>query len=553
MQNLYLIRNRWKFRRAIPERLRPHIDGQITEFVRWLGSHEGQGKSPLPNITARYSKVASECAALIVMAEKRATGHFDALNAETIAHLIGKARHDLMHEDDEARFDSADEEVHAAVHGQLSALGGSSNGPPRPDRRWENRQGDLEASLEMNRHAYSRGRIDDFIRDEVVDRCAGFGLRVDTASDGFRNLARAYLALSIEVAEKALQRQTGEILPTPAPPPPIAAHAVRKPAKQTITGLATDWWKEAERTGRSRSTMEAYTRAAQQLSDFLGHDDANAVGNIDIVRFKDFRIEQGKTSKTVKNGDLSALKVLFTWGVANHRVAVHPGTVSLSVGKRKRTRPPGFTDAEAVSILAAAANYEPDGREPSQITKGKRWVPWLLAYTGARLGEMAQLRKEDVRHEDGRWIMRLTPEAGTIKTGDYRDVVMHPHLVQAGFPEFVRKAPAGHLFLKITREGPAGVRGALRTTKNRVTVFVRGVVTDPNVQPNHAWRHRFETTTSRLQKRMDTTNAITGHSKKNSAADYGDNGPDVQEAFFADWPWFDVEMKRNKEAPASTP
>lgn len=520
MQNLSLIKNRWKYRKGIPARLRPHIDGQITEFVRWLGAHQGTGKNPPASVLSRYADVDKECAALVAMAEKRAGGHFDELNADTIGHIIATTRHELLDEDEEGRFDpdTEDSELH-----------------------WTKRQENLQVSLSAYRQEYARGQIDEFTRDEVVDRCATLGLRVDTGSDGFRKLAKAYLAILIEATESALQRQNGSPIPTPAPPPPIAAHAIRKPKTQTITGLAKDWWVEAEKTGKSLSTKEAYTHAAKLLSEFLGHDDASAVSKIDIIRFKDHRLEQGVSAKTVKMSNLSALNALFTWGVDNHRIAVHPGTVGLTVPRRTKTRPQGFTDDEATVLLTAASAYQPAGKEPDQITKAKRWLPWLQAYTGTRVGEVAQLRKEDVWYEDGRWIMRFTPEAGTIKTGQYRDVVMHPHLVDMGFPEFVKKAEPGHLFLKVTREGPEGVMGALGNTKNKVREFIRTIVTDSRVQPTHAWRHRFETTSRKLQKRMDTTNAITGHSEANVPANYGDNGPDVQEAFFSDWPRFKID------------
>jgi integrase len=519
VKNLYLVGNRWKYRKGIPSRLRPYIDGRITEFVRWLGTREGTGKNPPPRILSRYAEVDRECSTLIAMAEKRAAGHFDELNAEVIAHVIAQARHELMEEDENGRFDP-DTLNH--------------------DKHWEKRQETLDIVLPAWKREYARGQIDEFVTDEVVGRCASMGLLVDTKSDGFRKLAKAYLGLLIETTEAALQRQSGEPVPTPTPPPPIAHHAIHRPSNQSITGLAVDWWKEAERVGISLSTKETYTRAARQLSEFLGHDDANAVTNADIVRFKDFRLEQGKNPRTVKMGDLSALNALFTWGMDNLKVANHPGTVKLKVPKPTKNRSQGFTDEEATAILSAALAYRPAGKEPDQITEAKRWVPWLLAYTGARVGEMAQLRREDVRHENGRWIMRLTPEAGTIKTDEYRDVIVHPHLVELGLPEFASEAKPGHLFLKITKDGPEGVRGALRTTKNRITTFVRSVVTDPRVQPNHAWRHRFETTARNLGKRQDVTNAITGHSNKDVAGGYGDAEMAAQEAFFSDWPWFPV-------------
>jgi hypothetical protein len=235
VKNLYLVGNRWKYRKGIPSRLRPYIDGRITEFVRWLGTREGTGKNPPPRILSRYAEVDRECSTLIAMAEKRAAGHFDELNAEVIAHVIAQARHELMEEDENGRFDP-DTLNH--------------------DKHWEKRQETLDIVLPAWKREYARGQIDEFVTDEVVDRCASMGLLVDTKSDGFRKLAKAYLGLLIETTEAALQRQSGEPVPTPTPPPPIAHHAIHRPSNQSITGLAVDWWKEAERVGISLSTLE---------------------------------------------------------------------------------------------------------------------------------------------------------------------------------------------------------------------------------------------------------------------------------------------------------
>ncbi|MHA6689406.1 tyrosine-type recombinase/integrase [Devosia sp. A449] len=521
VKNLYLIGNRWKYRKGIPALLRPHIDGRLTEFVRWLGAHEGTSKNPPPGILSRYSEVDKECSALIAMAKKRADGHFDELNAEVIAHVITQARHELLEADDIGRFDPD-----VLNHG----------------KHWEKRQETIDIVLPALKREYALGQIGEFTTDEVLDRCASLGLLVDTQSDGFRKLARAYLGLLIETTEKALQRQSGEPVPTPEPPPPIAPHAARKPSKQTITGLATDWWKEASAAGRSLSTKEAYTRAARQLSEFLGHDDANAVTNTDILAFKDHRIAQGKNLKTIGAGDLSALNVLFGWGVSNKRLAVNPVEgVKVMAPKKTRSRGPGFTDEEASAILSASWAYQPAGKEPHKTTLAKRWVPLLMAYTGARVGEMAQLRREDVRLENGRWIIKIDPEAGTVKTDEYREVVMHPHLVELGFPTFAQQAKPGHLFLTITRDGPEGIRGALQTLKNDLRDFARTIVSDPRVQPNHGWRHRFSTVSGDLGKREDVQCAITGHQLKGgSRMEYGERTFVAMEKFFSDWPRVEI-------------
>ncbi len=83
-----------------------------------------------------------------------------------------------------------------------------------------------------------------------------------------------------------------------------------------------------------------------------------------------------------------------------------------------------------------------------------------------------------------------------MKTDEARDVVLHEHLVAKGFPAFVHGCKDGHLFVTPgapTEEDESGVLGPLQGLKNRLAEFARKTVSDPRVQPNHAWRHRFKT------------------------------------------------------------
>jgi len=38
-----------------------------------------------------------------------------------------------------------------------------------------------------------------------------------------------------------------------------------------------------------------------------------------------------------------------------------------------------------------------------------------------------------VRKENGRWIIRITPEAGSVKAEDFRDIPLHQQLIDLGF------------------------------------------------------------------------------------------------------------------------
>ncbi|WP_018700334.1 tyrosine-type recombinase/integrase [Amorphus coralli] len=296
----------------------------------------------------------------------------------------------------------------------------------------------------------------------------------------------------------------------------------------SLQTLFDDWWAEAKATGLSEATKSSYGNAVQRLRAFLKHEDAARVTPDDIIAFKDARLREinprsGKpiSPKTVKDSDLAGLKSVFGWGVRNRRLDTNPvDGVTVKVTRVARMRTKSFTVAEAKAILGASLAHRRAGKESPKMAAAKRWVPWLCAYTGARVGEIVQLCKVDVRQDEGGWHIRITPEAGRVKDKDVRDVPLHSHLIEQGFVSFVEASEEGHLFYSPNAAGETG--GPWRTTKNRIRDFARKVVTDPDVQPNHAWRHRF-LTEGRLAKVPERVlHEITGHAPANVGEAYGE-------------------------------
>ena len=295
-----------------------------------------------------------------------------------------------------------------------------------------------------------------------------------------------------------------------------------------MTGLLADWWREAQAAERKPSTYESYSNTLKGFIAFIKHDDAARVTPQDVVAYKDYRLNtpsprNGKipSAKTVKDSDLAALKTLFGWAVSNHKLPSNPAQgITIKIGKKRQTRPKGFTESEALAILSACFGYAGGVRENPRTSAAKRWVPWICAFTGARVGEIAQLRSQDVRQEAGDWIIRITPDAGTVKTNQAREVVLHPQLIELGFPAFAKQGGTGHLFLTPAENGD--VLGPLSGLKNRLTEFVRQIVPDPEVQPNHGWRHRFTALCRDAEINERVFNAIQGHAGKTVADNYGD-------------------------------
>src|SRR5258705_9315046 len=119
-------------------------------------------------------------------------------------------------------------------------------------------------------------------------------------------------------------------------------------------------------------------------------------------------------------------------------------TVTLPVSEARRSViiDRGFTDDEAKVILRAAL----EATDPV-----RRWVPWIGAYTGARISEICQLRAEDVVKVDDIWCMKFDPEAGSLKTsGSERIIPVHPALIENGFLKFATTVKSGPLFADLT-------------------------------------------------------------------------------------------------------
>lgn len=84
VRNLSNENGRWKYRKVIPVKLRIHIDGNLTEFVRWLGT----GDLSSPELMRKYADAAKQCESLIEIAKKRATGTYAQSHPKSLPTLL---------------------------------------------------------------------------------------------------------------------------------------------------------------------------------------------------------------------------------------------------------------------------------------------------------------------------------------------------------------------------------------------------------------------------------------------------------------------------------
>jgi integrase len=293
------------------------------------------------------------------------------------------------------------------------------------------------------------------------------------------------------------------------------------PSKRaSLTSILDGWGREARAAGRTVSTFQSYERSLRQFAVFLKHDDASRITPDDVRRFKDHRIAEGRSLKTVKDSDIAALKSVLGWAVNNGLLKDNPAAgLKVIAPKKARMREPGFTDEEARKVLRHARDLKPSAGMGAKMAAAKRWVPWLCAYSGARVGEIVQLRQQDVRREGGLAFIVITPEAGTVKDKKAREVPLHSDIVEQGFIAFVERASDGYLFLKA--DPGDDIRGVWQAAKNRLAEFAREVVTDIGVMPSHGWRHSFKTIGREAGIEDSVLDAICGHAPKSVGGAYG--------------------------------
>ena len=146
---------------------------------------------------------------------------------------------------------------------------------------------------------------------------------------------------------------------------------------------------------------------------------------------------------------------MFGWAVREGWADANPAS-GLLPGSQPQLARRGFTPRELSAI------FEPLSAEP--VASWLFWIPVLGLYTGARLGEICQLLREDVREEGGVLFLNISTfdsqgrRAGSkrLKTlASARRVPLRPEVLAAGFDVLLRSDVDPRLFpgAPLGREG----------------------------------------------------------------------------------------------------
>ncbi|MGQ3344372.1 hypothetical protein [Bosea sp. (in: a-proteobacteria)] len=365
-------------------------------------------------------------------------------------------------------------------------------------------------------------------------------------TDSWRELARAMCVSDYESLSRVVERNEGDF--TGAPTHPLLAQAVPPPDEKppvSIKTLVTDYIAAKQIVGKGAEADRRWGPVFTNLRKAIGHDDAQRLTKQNLLTWRD-ELLKTLSPKTVADVYLAAVRTVLSWAVANDRLEVNVADqVRQEVPRRNLDREQGFTLAEATAVLKASRAYEPAerenpvNREAPQTTAAKRWAPVLCAFTGARIAEITQLRKQDIRKEGEISVMRITPAAGTVKAGGYRDVPLHPQVLELGFLDFVNASPEGPLFYP-DRQDKDAIVGA-RTVAGRVSQWLQKLEVVPTgVSPNHGWRHRFKTVGREEGISDRVIDAIQGHAGRTAGDNYGDVTLKTKQEAIQRYPRYDL-------------
>jgi integrase len=153
-------------------------------------------------------------------------------------------------------------------------------------------------------------------------------------------------------------------------------------------------------------------------------------------------------------------------------------------------------------------------------------VPWICAYTGARVNEITPLTGRDFITCDGIPMIRI--RAQNSKTRKFREVPLHSHLTEQGLVDYAKSRGARPLFYDPARgRGGKASNPHFKKVGERLASWVRGLGIDARVAPNHGWRHRFTSVARFIGMPEDVRHAIQGHASTKVADKYGDTWPQV--------------------------
>ncbi|MDP3074883.1 DUF6538 domain-containing protein [Bradyrhizobium sp.] len=333
------------------------------------------------------------------------------------------------------------------------------------------------------------------------------------------------------------------------------------PALDFITKFEEYAVKGGLKGGKFGPTAKRWRPKIRAFCDFIGHRDLKRMSTADGYRWAD-HLRDKFAHESIKNVWLAALSATAGFMVERRELDQNP-FLRLKVREDKseddptkaKKEPPrkGFTLEEAQLILTATL-ATPSDLISVEMRAARRWLPWLCAYSGARVNELTSLHPDDISPLTKK-IPYMTIKPSLEKTGQWRVVPIHSHVIEQGFMGYVqeRRDLNKPLFYDPDRSrGGKPGNPQFKKVAERIAEWVHGLDIIPDgVKPNHAWRHLFKSVARDVGMDREVEGFITGHRPKDSNAgnDYGDRWIKTKSAEIEKYPRYEIAALKADPAP----
>jgi integrase len=341
-----------------------------------------------------------------------------------------------------------------------------------------------------------------------------------------------------------------------------------KPQSLTFADLFSRYKDHVQRHEplRAERRIIAYTTSANRFIEFIGQ---RAVKDITVTDLADFRslieklpsrpskairlmplhrqvdTEGRKISPTRVENILKELSSIFRVAVEDGKLAENPLT---NLKKRKVVAGPAVVRSFSQNEIHLIFSLPVFNGEATPHSAMAYWIPIILYYSGARVEEIAQLRRGDNVEEDGIPCFRLTMGEGqSIKMGNLRQFPIHSHLIELGFLDFVQYQTY-QLFVDKSEVNGKYSYNYARWWGNYIREHG---LTREGIKPTHSFRHSLVTLFRDLNIREEIQDSILGHNENSpdrakASHGYGEKSVEAQRNAIEQIPRLNLERLKKR-------
>jgi integrase len=344
---------------------------------------------------------------------------------------------------------------------------------------------------------------------------------------------------------------------------------------ETVTTPAVDFVNSFEeyaakgglKGGSAGRTASRWRPKVKEFCDFVRHRDLKRIKTSDGYDWVDHLIGKKIPRDSIRKVWIAALSATASFMVERRKLDQNPflgirvrdEDASENAEREKLQKEPprkGFTPQEAKKILTATL-VAPSDFISVEMAAARRWLPWLCAYSGARINELTSLYPADIKlYAGGIWCMIIKPSLE--KTAQWRSVPIHSHVIEQEFGrkflDYVeeRRKLKKPLFYDPNRRRGGTVRHPqFHKVAERVGEWVHSLGVPIGIKPNHGWRHVFKSMARHVGMDREVEGFITGHRPKDAGSgnDYGDHWVQTMSAEIEKYPRYDIPALNQPPMP----